>query len=61
MVFSRDVASSAYEILFSLDYPISAYWCIHRYDRGDLSFIIVSGAMVYLMVPGLGGHSYIFS
>ncbi|EDR01908.1 ammonium transporter, partial [Laccaria bicolor S238N-H82] len=25
----------------------------HRYDRGDLSFIIISGAMVSFMIPGL--------
>lgn len=25
-----------------------------RYDRGDMSFVIVSGIMVFFMVPGLG-------
>lgn len=24
------------------------------FDRGDVSFIIVAGAMVFLMIPGLG-------
>ena len=26
----------------------------HRFDRGDVSFIILAGALVFLMVPGLG-------
>ena len=28
-----------------------------RYDRGDVSFIIVAGAMVAFMVPGLGSYN----
>lgn len=61
MNFNRDVVTSGYEVIFSLTATSQPYQYIHSYDRGDLSFVIISGAMVYLMVPGLGAHSYIFS
>lgn len=28
----------------------------HRFDRGDISFIIIAGAMVFFMIPGIGSQ-----
>lgn len=48
MGFSTDGATSSYRAFFS-----RAIDDLKQYDRGDLSFVIIAGAMVSFMIPGL--------
>ncbi|KAF8912945.1 ammonium transporter [Gymnopilus junonius] len=51
--YDLQTASGPVRLSFHLPVPLLSLPFPRRFDRGDVSFIIVSGAMVAFMVPGL--------